>query len=104
MEAFATFREKVVLQGGRAKVGINNITWLVKRFADLLRKLHGIGYRPGQENKTNSGREKNDGFFPDATLLITHIVDLIENDPGNFAHNFGPSIEHGTKDLRGVRK
>ena len=58
-----------------------------------------------KENKTNSGREKNDSFFPDdATLLITHIVYLIENDPGNFTHNFGPSIEHGAKDLIGVRK
>jgi hypothetical protein len=31
--------------------------------------------------------------------LITHVVDFIKDDPSDFAHNLGTTVQHRSKNL-----
>jgi hypothetical protein len=49
--------------------------------------------------------QQDDRLFPDdTTLLISHVVDLVEHDPSNFARYFGASVKHAPQNLCGHYK
>ena len=46
-------------------------------------------------------RKEDDSFFPNnTTFFVTHVVNLIEDNPSDLAHDLGTMIEHGSKNRR----
>jgi hypothetical protein len=46
-------------------------------------------------------RKEDDSFFPDnTTLFVKHVVNLIEDNPSDFSHDLGTTIEYGSENLR----
>lgn len=45
--------------------------------------------------------EEDHAFLPDnAALLVAHVVDLVEDDPLDFAHDLAAAVEHVPQDFR----
>lgn len=92
--------EKIVLQRCWPEVGVYDVTRLLMRFAYPLCELHRIRDGRGQEDVAHRVWQKDDGLLPDhTTFLVSHVVNLVEDDPRDFAHNLGASVEHGPQNL-----
>lgn len=100
MDAIAFGWEEIVLEGRRSVVGVDDVAWLVVGLADPFCELHSVGDGGGQEDVVDFWREQDDGLFPyHTTLLVTHVVDLVENNPGHFAHHLRAPVQHGPQNL-----
>ena len=67
---------------------------------DPFGKLSGVGDGGGQEDVVDIVRKQDDGLLPDdAALLVSHVVDLVEDDPADLAGDLRSSVEHGPQDL-----
>jgi hypothetical protein len=110
-----------MLQRGRSEVGVNDMTRLIVEFCDPFCKLHTIGDGGGQENVTDRVRKKDNGLLPHNTsiydnacvslscvtaegitkrTLVSHIMNLVKDNPSNLSHDFGTSVQHGSKNLQ----
>ena len=84
------------MQGRRTEIGVNDVARLAMGFRDPFCELHGIGNGGGEEDVADLIGKQNDGLFPDnTTLLVAHVVDLVEHDPRHLAHDLGAAVEHG---------
>ena len=45
-------------------------------------------------------RERRESEGESKRTLVPHVVDLIVDDPGDFSHDLGSSVEHRSEDLR----
>ena len=69
---------------------------------DPLRELPRVGDRGGQEDVVHVVREQDDRLLPHhAALLVPHVVDLVEDDPADLAHDLAAAVQHRPEDLRG---
>jgi hypothetical protein len=72
---------------------VNDITGLPVEMCDPLGKLNSIWNCGREEDVVGLLWEKDDGLFPNnPTLLVPHVMDLIENDPTHFTHDFRTSV------------
>lgn len=46
------------------------------------------------------GKQDNSLLPDDTSLLVPHIVDLVKDDPSDFPHNLGSSVQHASENLR----
>ena len=77
------------------------MAWLFVRATDPFTELHRIGYGGREKDIAHSMRKEDDSFFPDnTTLFVTHVVNLIEDNPSDFSHDLGTTIEPGSENLR----
>jgi hypothetical protein len=67
-------REEVMLQWGRTKVGVDDMTGLHVDLCDPLGELEGIGDGGGEEDVMNFIREKNYCLFPYNTSLCSLLI------------------------------
>ena len=95
-------REEVVLKRSWSEIGVDNVTGLVVGFGDPFGKLHGVWNGSRQEDIPDLVGQQDNSLFPDDTSrLVAHVVDLIEHDPCNFAHNLRTAVKHRTQNLGG---
>lgn len=102
-----------MLQRSGAEVGVDDVTWLLVRLADPLGELHGVGDGSGEENVSHAVRKQDQGLLPNDTSLyeirisvslgrakerhrtfVAHVMNLIEDNPCNFAHDLGTAVQH----------
>jgi hypothetical protein len=71
------------------------LTNLLVQVGDPFRKLPGVGDGGRQENVVDIVRQQDDRLLPDnAPFLVSHVVDLVEDDPADFASDFRSAVEH----------
>lgn len=122
VHSVSTFREHVMLKRRWSEIGIHNVTRLIVKLGDPLGELHTVGNGGRKEDVANGMGQQDDGFLPhdssvcvDRSLvlvslikvgswtreltLVTHVMDLIKDDPSNLSHNFRTSVKHGPQDL-----
>ena len=65
-------------------------------FAYPFCELHGVWDGGGKENIADGVWKEDDGFLPDhSAFFVSHVVDLVKNNPGDFAHDFRSAVKHG---------
>ena len=75
---------------------------LMVKVSNPLGKLSGVGNCGRQEHVVNVVREQDDGLLPhNPTLLVSHVVDLVEYDPAHLPHDLAAAVQHGPQDLCG---
>jgi len=100
VDALPALGEQVVLQRRRAEIGVHDVARLRVDIRNPLGKLHRIRDRGREEHIVHLARQKNDRLFPhDAALLVAHVVDLVKDDPRDFAHNLRAAVQHGAQNL-----
>jgi hypothetical protein len=105
-----------------SEIGIHNVTRLIVKLGDPLGELHTVGNGGRKEDVANGMGQQDDGFLPhdssvcvDRSLvlvslikvgswtreltLVTHVMDLIKDDPSNLSHDFRTSVKHGPQNL-----
>lgn len=99
-DTLATGGEEVVLQGRRTEIGVDDVAGLTMDLGDPFGELEGVGNGGGEEDVSDLVGKQDDGLFPDNTSnLVAHVMDFIEDDPGDFAHDFGTAIQHGPQNF-----
>jgi hypothetical protein len=74
---------------------------LFMRTTDPFTELHRVGYGGREKDIAHCMRKENDSFLPDdTTLFVTHIVNFIEDNPGDFSHDLWATVEHRPENLR----
>lgn len=100
MESVAATREDVVLKWSWTVFCVNSIAGLLVKVANPLGELFGVWNGGRKKDVTNIVGEQNDRFFPnDASLGIAHIMDLVKDDPLDFAHDFGAFVKHRSENF-----
>ena len=60
---------------------------------DPLRKLSRVRYGGWQEHIVDIVRKKNYRLFPHhASLLVSHVVDLVKYNPAHFSHDLWTTV------------
>ena len=71
------------------------------RVTDPFTELHRVGYGCREKDIAHSMRKEDDSFFPNnTTLFVTHVVNLLEDNPSDSSHDLGTTIEHGSENLQ----
>lgn len=100
VQSFSTRGAEVMLQRHRPVVRIHHVTGLLPELRDPGRELARVTDRGRQEDVSHVSRQHNDGFLPDhSSLLVPHVVHLIEYDPFYFSHDLAASVNHVPQDL-----
>jgi hypothetical protein len=93
-----------VLQRCGSEVRIDDVTGLVVQVSDPFGELSRVRYRRRQKNEVDVVGQQDQGLLPDhSAFLVSHVVDLVEDDPADFSHHFRPSVQHVTQDLQKFR-
>ena len=97
MNTTSTSWEDIVLQWRWSVVRIYNTAWLLFDLDDPLSKLTRVWNGSRKEAIFDLLGQKDNGFFPNYTsLLVTHVMDLIENNPCHFPYDLATIIKHQT--------
>ena len=102
VDAVAALGEDVMLKGRRAIVRVHEMARVAVRLDDPLGELLGVGDRRREEHVSHGVRKEVNRLFPDdAALEISHVMNLVEDDPTNLAHDLAAAVQHRAKHLRG---
>ena len=90
-----------MLQRGRPVVSIYDMARLLVQVTYPWSELPSVRDRCRQEYVVHIVGKQDDGFLPhNAALFISHVVDFVEYDPGDFAHHLRAAVQHAPQDLR----
>lgn len=102
VDAIASGWEHVVLQRSGPVIGVNDVTRLLVQVAHPLGELAGIRNGGREEDVAHIVRQQDERLLPDDTaLLVTHVVNLIEDHPAHLAHDLAAAVQHVPQDLGG---
>ena len=86
--ATTTGREEVVLKRSWSEIGVYDVTGLVVDLGNPFGELESVGNGGRKEDVSDLVGKHNDGLLPDDTSrLVSHVVNLVEDNPSNFSHN-----------------
>jgi len=86
-----------MLQRSGAVLGVDHMAWLMLDAANPFGKFGGIRDCGWKEHEPHIGTEEDECLLPhNSPLSITHVMDLIEDNPGNLSYDLRSPIEHAT--------
>lgn len=69
--------------------------------ADPLGELARVRDGGREEDEVDVVGQQDDRLLPDdAALLVAHVVDLVEDDPGHLAHHLRAAVQHRAQNLQ----
>lgn len=93
--SLAACRAHVVLQRHRSVIGIYYIARLPSKFGNPACELAWISNSSTKEDVLNIRRQHYYGLFPyHSSLFVSHIMNLIKNNPFRLSHYLTTSINH----------
>lgn len=105
MDALASGGKNEMLKGSGPEIGVDHVARLLVQMGHPFGELSRVRYGSRKEDKMDVVRQQDERLLPnDATFLVSHIVDLVEDHPAHFTHYFRTTVQHVPQNLEDERK